>query len=103
MTENKFAYIWQYTVPDAHKDEFLRAYGPDGEWVKLFSKAQGYVETVLLRDAEDSERYVTIDYWESKIARDRFRKKYSAEFATLDEECEAFTQKEEFIGDFEVP
>ncbi len=100
MASAKFAYIWQYFVEDSHRDEFLEAYGPNGNWVQLFSRDPSYVETRLLHDADDDGRYVTIDYWVSRNARDSFREKYSREFSILDEKCEQLTTKEEFLGDF---
>ena len=90
MTSKKFAYIWQYVV-EHHRREFLEAYGAGGEWVRLFSQDPEYIETVLLRDADDDRRYVTIDYWTSREARDAFRDRYNDEFRELDERCEEFT------------
>ena len=97
-----FAYIWQYMVNDSHKHAFLAAYGPDGSWVQLFSTDSSYLGTKLLHDLDDNDRYMTIDYWVSKVARDSFRKRYSEEFTSLDEMCEEYTLSEKFLGDFEV-
>jgi len=102
MKSGTFAYVWQYVVRESHRSEFLAAYGPTGDWVRLFSKDPAYIETVLLHDADHSDRYVTVDYWESRQARDSFRERYAAEFAALDSRCEKFTVREEFIGDFVV-
>ncbi len=96
-----FAFIWQYTVNDSRKPEFLSAYGPDGSWVQLFSRDSDYLGTKLFHDIENNDRYVTIDYWVSMEARDSFRKRYSTEFTSLDEMCEEYTLSEEFLGDFE--
>ena len=100
MRSQRFAYIWQYIIEPNRRDEFLAAYGPGGEWVRIFSRDPSYIGTVLHSDVDDVNRYVTIDYWKSKADRDSFRQKYSIEFAELDERCEAFTRKEEFLGDF---
>ena len=70
-TRPGFAYLWEYRVEADQLTEFLRLYGPDGEWVRLFREAEGFVETHLLRDAGDRGRFVTIDYWVSRAARDR--------------------------------
>ena len=101
MISTKFAYIWRYVV-DSHKREFLDAYGAGGEWVKLFSRDPNYIETILLRDADDENRYITIDYWTSRSARDAFQDKYRDEFLELDKRCEVFTSNEEFRGDFDL-
>jgi hypothetical protein len=78
---------------------FLAAYKPSGEWAQLFSLDPSYIETILLQDDEDEDRYVTIDYWKSKADRDSFRQRYSVEFDSLDNRCEAFTREEQFLGD----
>jgi hypothetical protein len=58
--------------------------------------------TKLLHDIENNNRFVTIDFWTTKGARDLFRKTYSDEFTALDEKCEEYTLTEEFLGDFET-
>ena len=97
-----FAYIWEYTVKENRKPEFLAAYGPDGDWAQLFSIDSSFLGTNLLHDIENKDRFVTIDYWVSKGDLDAFKKQYSNEFASLDERCEEHTISEEFLGDFEV-
>ena len=100
MSRKQFAYIWEYTVDPAQKAEFLSAYGPDGDWAQLMSRHNGYLGTKLLGDIETDDRFVTIDFWQSKSDRDGFREDFSAEFNQLDEECEQFTVTETFLGDF---
>jgi heme-degrading monooxygenase HmoA len=100
MASERFAYIWRYTIEPTRRPAFLAAYNPKGEWAQLFSRDPSYIETVLLQDDEDKERYVTIDYWKSKADRDFFRERNSVEFDSLDSRCEAFTKEEQFFGDF---
>lgn len=100
MVPNRFAYIWQYAIEPTHRAAYLEAYKPDGEWAELFSRDPAYIGTVLLQDDEDEDRYVTIDYWNSKADRDAFRRRFSNEFESLDSRCEAFTKEEQFLGDF---
>jgi hypothetical protein len=100
MAHERFAYIWRYTIEPTCRQAFLAAYKPNGEWAQLFSVDPSYIETVLLQDDEDGNRYVTIDYWKSKADRDSFRERYSIEFESLDNRCEAFTTEEQFWGDF---
>jgi len=102
MTGQSFVYIWQYTIKSGLESEFLSAYESDGDWAKLFSKDINYLKTDLLHCTEDSDVYVTIDYWTSKAARDSFREENSEAFKELDERCEAYTISEVFIGDFVI-
>jgi len=102
QTAATFAYLWEYVVTDDQVDEFRLIYGPQGKWVELFSQSDGYVRTELHRDINDPSRFLTIDYWASKEARDWFREQFASEFTALDETCEALTVEERFVGDFEL-
>ncbi|MCG8606793.1 antibiotic biosynthesis monooxygenase [bacterium] len=97
-----FAYIWEYMVEDDQVAEFQRIYGPEGEWVDLFSKEDGYIRTDLYRDLENPQRFVTTDFWVSRAAKDQHRESFASEFAELDRHCEALTLEEKFLGDFEL-
>lgn len=100
MSNSIFTYIWEYRVKDEHLDAFEHAYGPDGEWVKLFRQGVGYLKTELHKNTEDPNHFVTVDYWTSKDARDKFRTKYKDQFEAIDKLCESFTEWEKRIGDF---
>ncbi len=102
MESEKFAYIWQYTVDIQHTTKFLAAYDSAGTWAQFFLRDENYLGTELLVDDSDANRYLTIDYWTSKAARDNFRKRFRSEFNELDRKCEEFTSAESFIGDFVV-
>jgi heme-degrading monooxygenase HmoA len=100
MPSGRFIYIWQYEIEPARRSDFLAAYNPGGHWAQLFSLEPSYIETVLLQDIEDANRFMTIDYWRSRSDRDAFRERYSIEFADLDSRCESLTREEKFIGDY---
>ena len=53
--------------------EFEERYGPDGDWVRLFRRGEGYGETVLLRDLAAPGRYVVTDTWRDGGATARSR------------------------------
>lgn len=97
-----FAYIWEYEVAEGARAEFERVYGPEGDWVQLFRRGTGHLRTELLRDLDGAGRYLTIDYWESRASRDAFRVAFADAFAALDEACEALTERERWVGDFDA-
>lgn len=97
-----FSYIWEYRVKQEHIQQFETAYKPEGTWVQLFQKGEGYLYTELHRDINAQNRYMTIDFWKTEKHRDRFQKEFAKEFAVLDKFCEDFTISETFIGDFNV-
>ena len=100
MSSKRFAYVWRYSIDPDHRSGFLAAYSPTGEWAQLFSRDPSYLRTLLLQDAEDENRYMTVDYWKSRADRDSFRERHSAEFNKLDARCEEFTTEEQFLGDY---
>lgn len=100
MTRDTFAYVWSYRVPAENADAFVRLYGPDGEWVELFRAGEGYLGTRLYHSADDAERYMTIDRWESESAFNRFRESFDEEFRRLDLLGEELTSEEVRLGEF---
>ncbi len=101
MTKGKFVYVWEYIVEDAHRTEFEKVYGAEGDWVRLFQRAKGYITTDLHRDISNKNRFITVDTWQTKEDRDQFQRDFSREFESLDKQCERLTKRENWIGDFE--
>ena len=99
---SKFVYIWEYAVADDNIERFIKAYGEKGDWVKLFSQDDAYIGTRLHRDLNNSNRFVTTDYWISKTANDLFLQKFVQEYKDIDRRLEELTESETFIGDFEI-
>lgn len=97
-----FVYVWEFIVRDEKIEDFVRIYGPSGDWVKLFSKADGYLRSTLYQDITNRKRFVTSDYWQSREAHDQFKSKYQLEYDKLDRQCENFTVEEKFWGDFDI-
>jgi heme-degrading monooxygenase HmoA len=69
--------------------------------VRLFASAEGYVRTELYRDRARSDRFVTIDHWQSVEAWEAFRSSRAAEFEALDARCARLTKSESELGRFE--
>ena len=95
-----FIYIWAFEVKPGREAEFERAYGPAGDWIRLFRQASGYLHTELIRDTGNPRRYLTIDHWESEAAQRAFREQFAAEFKKIDKACEQLTESEILIGHF---
>ncbi len=95
-----FVYLWDYRVSLEGLDEFRELYGPNGSWVELFRRAPGYLDTQLLRDRDESNRFITIDRWESEEAFVSFRTRFSADFDRLDRLGEGLTIEESALGEF---
>lgn len=100
-SDHLYLYIWKFQVSQDKEAEFQRIYGPEGEWARLFRKGSGYSQTLLLKDLDVPETYVTVDLWESEAAYKAFKKDFAAEYEILDKRCENLTESEEQVGRFE--
>jgi heme-degrading monooxygenase HmoA len=96
-----YVYVWRFLVRPGSEVAFEAAYGPGGDWIRLFREADGYLGSQLLRDQADPRRYVTIDRWSSREAWEAFRAARAAEWEAIDRRGEALTELEEEIGRFE--
>ena len=81
---------------------FEQAYGPEGEWVRLFRRDPGYRGTRLVRDAGRERVYLTIDWWESRYAYDQFLETCTQAYAEIDRKCEGLTIREVNLGSGET-
>ncbi len=93
--------LWEFRVHAKSRKSFLRAYGNQGDWARLFRKAPGYVGTHLLPDPDDRLRFFTLDIWATRSAFVRAKKRFHAEYAALDARCESLTRSEKRIGSFD--
>jgi len=84
--------IWQYDIYPSLRAAFEQAYGSDGEWATLFRRSSDYVRTDLLRDPLQSNRYLTLDYWQTHAAWVGFQTTYQREYAALDDHCSQLTR-----------
>lgn len=96
-----FSYIWEFKVRPERLAEFEAAYGPDGDWVRLFRRDPAYLGTDLLRDREDPHRFLTVDRWSSREACLAFRERFRADYGALDARCAGLTLSERPLGDFD--
>lgn len=94
--------VWSYDVKVEQVKAFERAYGPDGEWERLFQLAPGYVGTELRRESDRRGHYLTIDRWNSRADYERFRDAFYNQYQMLDVRCSRMTEEEKKVGDFEM-
>ena len=99
-TAPPFVIIWHFQVRPGREAEFEKAYGEDGEWVKLFRRGRGFLRTELYHESRKRRRYLTIDYWDSQESYATFRRQAVDEFEALDKRCEALTVSEIYLGSF---
>jgi len=92
--------IWELKVKFKEKDQFERFYDPKGEWVKFFSKANGYEGTDVLESGEGDNIFLVIDEWQSEQDYNTFIQSRKADYALLEEKANAAsrTRKRIFIS-----
>ncbi|GMV31499.1 MAG: hypothetical protein AMXMBFR59_36240 [Rhodanobacteraceae bacterium] len=95
-----YVYIWAFRVAEQRRDAFERAYGAGGDWVALFTGADGYLGTALLADRAEPGRYLTIDRWRDEAAYCAFRERDGERYAALDRACEGLAEHEEALGSY---
>ena len=96
-----FVALWEFEVKPGCEKRFLRVYGPEGDWAKLFRKDANYQETRLLHDSENPAIFLTLDFWASGMAYEKFMASHAAEYERLDAGGKKLTLRERKIGSFE--
>jgi heme-degrading monooxygenase HmoA len=94
--------IWQFDINPVSREVFERAYGPNGDWAQLFRRSPDYLDTQLLHDTANSDRYITLDRWRSADALAAFKAANLTDYEALDRRFEALTFSETHMGTFRV-
>jgi len=92
--------MWEFQVRPGMEKRFEKIYGSDGDWARLFIQDESYIGTDLVHSLNGERNYMTLDFWRSQQAYDKFRKRHLAKYKTLDQQCEDLTESEREIGRF---
>jgi ribosomal-protein-alanine acetyltransferase len=95
-----FTAVWEFHILPEKRRAFEKAYGPNGDWARLFRRTKGHLRTELLRDPEKLGRYVTLDFWTSRLAFQKFKQQHIVAYRALDRRCKSLTARERKIGEF---
>ena len=93
-----FVALWEYEVKPGGEERFENAYGQDGEWARLFRSDSSYRETRLLRAPFRPAIYLTLDFWSSRQAYEKFLAEHGVEYQTIDEASAGLTNSERRVG-----
>ena len=96
-----FVALWEFEVKPGCEKRFLKVYGPEGDWAKLFRKDANYQETQLLHDLNRPATYLTMDFWASRQAYETFMVTHAVEYKELDAAGEELTLRKRKIGWYE--
>jgi quinol monooxygenase YgiN len=92
--------IWEFRVRHEHIQQFISAYDANGDWAKLFRRAEGCLGTELLRSSDEPAIFLTIDRWENANCFKIFQQRFGAEYKKLDAQLEGWTSSEKKVGVF---
>ncbi len=92
--------LWEFTVREEHLQEFIRACGSHRAWANLFSRADGYLGTELLRSSTQPNLFLTIDRWESAASFEIFHERFGREYNELDARFAGHTTSEKRLRVF---
>lgn len=95
-----FVALWEFEVKPGSEELFEETYRAHGAWAKLFAQDAAYRGTRLVKDVERERVYLTLDFWESREAYEKFKKENAAEYERIDRECEGMTVRESRIGEY---
>ena len=95
-----YVVVWEFWVRAGEEARFEEIYGSQGAWARLFVADPEYAGTRLVRDVREPLRYLTLDFWDSREAHERFRERHAAEYQAIDAKCESLTEGENEVGCF---
>jgi heme-degrading monooxygenase HmoA len=97
-----FVVLWEYEVKPGCEESLQSAYGPLGDWVRLFQADPHFRETRLLRDLSRPHFYFTLDYWDSESSYHQFRAANLEAYAAVDRSTEGLTLSERHLYSFNL-
>jgi hypothetical protein len=97
-----YCILWRYETAPFCEAEFRAAYGPNGEWAKLFARGEGFLACELYEDATQPGRFLTIDRWARAENFEAFKAAHGADYDTLDRAFAALTVRQQRLGAFET-
>jgi hypothetical protein len=92
-----FVIIWRYEVQPSRAGEFVAAYGPDGEWARLFHHSSDFIGVDLVAD-DPPNSYVTIDRWQTEAAWHDFMDRHRSRYEQLDRRLDELTITEQLVS-----
>jgi hypothetical protein len=98
--ESAYIVVWEFQVKRECEAEFVEAYGPDGEWARLFRRSPEFLGVELLGSAGSSGRFFTLDHWGSESGLEVFLSAHATAYDVLDRRFGSLTVWERRIGGF---
>jgi hypothetical protein len=94
--EDMIAVLWQFDVKKGLESQFEEFLGANGEWTKVSRHTRSYLGSSFLRDQNQPQRYLVIEYWSELVVMEKFRAFRANAIATLE-------RKRDSMADSVVP
>ena len=94
--------VWEFVVNEEARDRFELVYGPGGAWSELFARHPGFRGTTLLRDTNNQQRYLTVDFWDTEAQREQMLADRGADYSNLRAALDDWTESQTEVGVFRV-
>jgi hypothetical protein len=98
--ESTYIVVWEFQVKEECQAEFVAAYGPDGDWARLFRRSPEFLGVELVGSVGNSARFFTLDHWSSASGLDMFLANNATAYDVLDRRFTGLTVWERRIGGF---
>jgi heme-degrading monooxygenase HmoA len=94
------AIMWQFTVKDGREDDFEQFFGADGEWNATNRLTRSFLGTSFLRDQNNQQRYIVIEYWSEMVVYEQHRAYRSDSLDKVEERRDMLVDAAEPMGVF---
>jgi hypothetical protein len=98
--ESTYIVVWEFQVKEDCQAEFVAAYGPDGEWARLFRRSPDFLGVELVGSVDNAARFFTLDQWSSVTGLDVFLANNATAYDVLERRFSGLTVWERRIGGF---
>jgi heme-degrading monooxygenase HmoA len=98
----KYTVIWEFEVQPDKLAEFEQIYDSQGDWVQLFMRGKGFINTELVQNIETNNRYIVLDHWQSRTHYLLFREAFNQEYDAIDVKSRSLIIQEKLLGAFET-
>jgi quinol monooxygenase YgiN len=94
------AIVWQFDVKQGREAEFEQFYGVDGDWTAMNRHSRSYLGSSFLRDQNQSQRYMVIEYWSEMLVYEQHRTYRSDVTASVEDRRATLVEAVEPMGVF---
>jgi heme-degrading monooxygenase HmoA len=94
--------IWRFQATAGREQEFAAAYGPEGDWARLFQRSPGYLRTEMAR-LDPGDVFLITGRWASRKDWDDFLAAHGEAYHALDRAFAPLCAQETELDEYEMP